>query len=91
MAKDVQSAMGKMGGASKPKMPPKVLEHIRIHPKMGGGVSVAHHYTAYEHQPKMHNFGADEAMAFHEHVATHTGMPMDSNGETNTDMPAGEK
>ncbi len=73
------------------KSVPKVLEHIRIMPKMGGGVTVAHHYSSYEHEPKMHEFGMTDGSGFHEHIATHTGMPMDSEGETESEAPAGEK
>ena len=64
------------GMTSKPAKPPKVVDHLRVSPKMGGGVNVAHHYTSYEHEPKNHSFNADQGAEFHQHMATHAGMPM---------------
>ena len=88
--RDVASATGMMGGA-KPKKSPKVIDHIRIHPKMGGGAIVAHHYTSMEHEPKQHEFGMTDGSGFHEHLATVTGMPMSNSGETEVTNPAGEE
>ena len=90
MAKDVSSASMNWRDKTPKMKAPKVVEHMRIHPAMGGGVTVAHHFTSMEHEPEVHKFGADQGMAFHEHMATHTGMPMDSEGETNSDAPEGE-
>lgn len=87
--RDVASAMGTAGGA-KMKKPPKVIDHIRIHPKMGGGVMVAHHYTSMEHEPKQHEFGMTDGSGFQKHIAAVTGMPMDSAGETESEAPEGE-
>lgn len=85
--RDVQSAMP----GPKMKKPPKVIEHIRIMPKMGGGVTVAHHYTSMEHAPKTQDFGMTDGSAFHEHLATHTGMPMGNEGETESEKPADQE
>lgn len=78
--RDVQSAQLNMREPTKPKMP-KVIEHMRVHPKMGGGVTVAHHYTSMEHEPKSHNFGPEQGPAFHEHMAKFAGMPMAAEAE----------
>ncbi len=84
-ARDVVSAM-----PGKPKTSPKVIDHIRIHPRMGGGAIVAHHYTSMEHEPKVHSFGMTDGSGFHEHLATVTGMPMGSEGEPESEAPEGE-
>jgi len=76
--------------ASKKPMPPKVLAEMRIKPKMGGGVSVEHHYTSPEHEPTTHNFGMTDGSGFQKHIATHTGMPYSSSGETEVTNPAEE-
>jgi len=64
----------------------KRVHHLEIHPHMGGGVVVQHHY----HQDGMtmtpakhHHFAAHEAEDFHAHIAQHTGMghPMETEAE----------
>ena len=55
---------------------PKVLEHMRVHPQLGGGVRVEHHYTHFEHPPTVHEFGPQEGSKFHSHMTQHTGMAM---------------
>jgi hypothetical protein len=95
MARDVNSAVGTMemknlGAPKQPKKPPKVIDHIRIHPQMGGGVTVAHHYTSMQHEPKVHNFGMTDGSGFQKHIASVTGMPMDSSGETEATQPNDE-
>lgn len=81
MAKDVESAVGQMA-AKTPKKPAKILDHIRIMPKMGGGVHVEHHYTSGMHEPKVHSFGMTDGSGFKNHLQTFTGMPMDEQGES---------
>lgn len=71
----------KMAQASRPKVPPKVLDHIRIKPALGGGTMVEHHYTSYQHEPKTYNFGADEGGRAAKHIARHAGLPLDKNGD----------
>ena len=68
----VRSSM--MDEISKAKAAPKVLDHIRVHPRMGGGVRVEHHHTSMEHEPKIHNFGKDQGDAFADHMMKHSGM-----------------
>ena len=65
--------------ASKAKKSRKVLDHLELHPKMGGGHIVKHVYTSYEHEPKEHHFnelgksqGGEHIMA---HLAKHAGLP----------------
>lgn len=61
--------------SSKAKKTPKVLHHLEIHPKMGGGHIVTHHYTSYQHQPKEHHFEADDGDSAMHHIAKHAGLP----------------
>jgi hypothetical protein len=88
MAKDVESAVGQMASRKKPN---KILDHIRIMPAMGGGVSVEHHYRGGMHEPKVHNFGMTDGSGFQKHLQTFTGMPMGSSGETETTQPNDEE
>ena len=60
--------------AAKRSKAPKVLSHMEIHPQMGGGVRVEHHYSSYEHKPSMHEFAEDEGAKFHAHMTKHTGL-----------------
>lgn len=76
----VRSSM--MDSIAKAKAEPKVVDHIRVHPKMGGGVRVEHHHTSMEHPPKVHNFGKDAGEAFADHIMKHTGMAWE--GDTGT-------
>ena len=76
-----RSSVAEMPVGKAPKKPPKVLEHIRIHPSMGGGVRVEHHHTSYEHPPEIHEFGAKEGGKFHDHIDKHTGMSWDAGDE----------
>lgn len=76
MAKDVASAVLDHGRGKQPKLPKKVLDHIRISPRMGGGVTAMHHYDSYQHEPKPHEFGADKGKEFAAHMQEHTGMDM---------------
>ena len=57
------------------KRTPKVLSHIEIKPKMGGGHIITHHYTSYQHEPKPHNFGPDDGERAMKHIAKHAGLP----------------
>ena len=60
--------------AAKRSKAPKVLSHMEIRPRMGGGVQVTHHYTSYQHEPSVHQFEEGEGAKFHAHMAKHTGM-----------------
>ena len=74
------SAMDHSKGIEPPK-PKKIIDHLRIHPQMGGGVSVHTHFTSLEHAPKVKNFGMTDGSGFKKHIASITGMPMDEAGE----------
>jgi hypothetical protein len=52
----------------------KVLKHIEIHPQLGGGVNIQHHYTSYQHEPRSYKFGADEGARAMAHIARHAGL-----------------
>jgi hypothetical protein len=75
--------------ASKPKAQPKVLDHLEIHAKLGGGHIVKHAYTSYQHDPKEVHFDEDgrrEGKGGGEHIVAHivkhAGLPaMDEEGE----------
>lgn len=59
---------------------PKVLDHIRIKGDMEtGGHIVEHHYTGYEHEPKIHRFNEDGksqgGQHIYHHLMKHAGMP----------------
>ena len=65
------------------RKPAKVLDHIEIHPRMGGGHVVKHAYTSYEHEPESINFNADGTRAGKgggEHIMQHlqkiAGLPV---------------
>jgi len=57
----------------------KTVDHLEIHPKMGGGHIVKHVYSGYEHDPKEVHFneagtsqGGEHIMA---HLRKHAGLP----------------
>jgi len=61
------------------KKPPKVVDHLELHPKMGGGHIVKHVYTSYEHEPHEVHFnkkgiakGGEHVM---DHLTKHGGLP----------------
>lgn len=74
MARTADNLIRSSEVASNRKAAPKVLDHIRVHPSMGGGVRVEHHYTSFEHAPKTHNFEPQDAEKFHAHMSEHTGL-----------------
>jgi hypothetical protein len=65
--------------SSKSKKPPKVLSHLEIHPRMGGGHIVKHVYSSYEHPSKEVHFNEDGKAKGGEHImshlAKHAGLP----------------
>lgn len=65
--------------SSRPKKPAKVLSHLEIHPRMGGGHIVKHVYTSYEHNSKEVHFNEDGVAKGGEHIqshlAKHAGLP----------------
>ncbi len=68
--------------ARKPKSQPKVLDHMEIHAKLGGGNIVRHVYTSYQHEPMEVHFdengkrqgkgGGENIVA---HLIKHGGLP----------------
>lgn len=71
--------------STKPKARAKVLDHLEIHPQLGGGHIVKHHYTSYEHDPKEVKFNKDGKSQGGEHVVDHlvkhAGLPGYESGE----------
>jgi hypothetical protein len=63
----------------KKKTPKKTLDHLELHPKLGGGHIVKHVYSGYEHDPKEIQFNKDGKSQGGEHVvahlAKHGGLP----------------
>ena len=69
----------------KPKKPAaKVLHHLEIHPMMGGGHEVQHHYQDYRHETKHVKFKAGDGEKMLAHVAHHTGIEEQSESEPET-------
>lgn len=76
------------------KAPKKTLDHLEIHPKMGGGHIVRHVYTSYEHEPKEHHFNEEGKAQGGEHIASHlakhAGLPVEAAGDPDHDGDGGE-
>ena len=49
----------------------KTVDHLEIHPKMGGGHIVKHVYSGYEHEPKEVHFNEDGKSQGGEHILSH--------------------
>lgn len=62
------------------KESPKVMDHMRIHPQMGGGVRIEHHFTDFQHAPKVHEFDAEAGDKMAEHIFKYTGMKYGDGG-----------
>lgn len=64
--------------------PKKVLDHLELHPRMGGGHIVKHVYTSYEHEPKEVHFNEEGKSQGGEHVVNHLikhgGLPVPEGG-----------
>ena len=67
----------------------KTVDHLELHPKMGGGHIVKHVYTSYEHEPKEVHFNEDGKSQGGEHIMSHlkkhAGLPLMSGAEGNGD------
>src|SRR5277367_5859765 len=74
-----------VASAKPPKMGPKVLSHIEIHPTLGGGHSIKHVYSGYQHDAKEYQLGPDESVRAANHVARHTGLPLNGRAEPEED------
>lgn len=53
------------------KSSPKVLDHLEIHPQLGGGHIVKHVYASYEHPSKDYKFNEDGKAKGGEHIVAH--------------------
>ena len=60
------------------KKAPKHTSHLEIHPKLGGGTTIKHVYSSYEHQPREYHFGEGEGHRALAHIARHAGLPMEA-------------
>jgi hypothetical protein len=49
----------------------KTVDHLELHPKMGGGHIVKHVYTGYDHEPKEVHFNEDGKSQGGEHIMAH--------------------
>lgn len=62
------------------KKPRKVLDHLELHPKMGGGHIVKHVYTSYQHEPDEVHFNENGKAKGGEHIVDHltkhAGLPV---------------
>lgn len=65
--------------STKPKRTAKVLAHLEIHPKLGGGHIVKHVYEGYDQQPKSVKFNeqgkSQGGETIQAHLAKHAGLP----------------
>jgi hypothetical protein len=59
----------------------KVLAHLEIHPRMGGGHTVKHVYAGYQHEPKDYSFKEGEGQKAMAHIARHAGLPAGGGAE----------
>lgn len=66
------------------------LDHIEIHPKLGGGHIVKHVYTGYSAEPKEQSFSQKENKSFAAHLAKHTGVPLRLAGHAKASETEGE-
>lgn len=66
--------MAVVAESSKPKRGPRVLTHLEIHPKLGGGHVVKHVYSDYNHESKSVNFGKNQGQQMLAHVSRHSGI-----------------
>lgn len=73
-----------MGGiqvaeATKEKRQPKTLDHLEIHPQLGGGHVIKHVYSGYQHDAMDVKFNAAGKAKGGEHItahlAKHAGIP----------------
>jgi len=49
----------------------KVLSHLEIHPKLGGGHMVRHVYHGFGHEPKEYQFNENGKSQGGEHITAH--------------------
>jgi len=71
----------------KPRRAAKVLKSMTIEPRLGGGHTITHHYTSYQHESEPHEFEEHEGAKALKHIAKHAGMPHPQIGEEEDDEP----
>jgi hypothetical protein len=73
----------------------KVVDHLEIHPQLGGGHIVKHVYSGYEHDPKEVKFNKAGKSQGGEHVIAHltkqAGLPAMTSAEGNGESPTEEE
>jgi hypothetical protein len=57
--------------ANSRKKSPKTLDHLELHPQLGGGHLVKHVYSGYDHEPKEYKFNANGKSQGGEHIVRH--------------------
>lgn len=74
---------------TKAKRSKKVVDHIEIHPQLGGGHVVKHVYTDYSHEPRSVPFNKDGVSqggeTINAHLVKHAGLPSMEGAEGNGD------
>lgn len=81
--------------STKPKRGRKTLDHLELHPKMGGGHIVKHIFTDYEHRPEEYHFNENGKGKGGEHILKHlqkhAGLPLMASAEGNGGSPTTEE
>lgn len=61
------------------KRAPKTLDHLELHPQLGGGHIVKHVYASYEHPSKDYKFNeagkSQGGEHIQRHLTKHAGLP----------------
>jgi hypothetical protein len=87
--------MGIALAESSKKRTPKTLDHLEIHPQLGGGHIVKHVYSSYEHEPKEVKFNDEGKSQGGEHIQRHldkhAGLPPMTGAEGNGDETISEE
>lgn len=86
-----QAIEGIKSAESSKRKPRKVLDHIEVHPKMGGGHMVKHVYTSYEHEPKEVPFTKNQGTEAAKHILKHSGLSHVLEGEEGEAEKEGEE
>jgi hypothetical protein len=68
------SGVGVVAEGKKPKGGPKILAHLEIHPAIGGGHTVRHVYSGYQHESRQYSFKDGEDDRLSEHLHRHLGI-----------------
>lgn len=63
--------MVQIAESNKAKKSPKTLDHLEIHPQLGGGHVVKHVYSGYDHEAKEYKFNESGKAKGGEHIVSH--------------------